>query len=112
MNRDEQEMALWREAYCARVTTPAYRATEADTAVAEFRKRYPPQPYAPPAAWYDGPPFAGEYHVEGLPCVCWVDEDVVWCPTWDREGERPRIRELPRNGRRVCLIPKPPEPKT
>ena len=45
MNRDEQEMALWREAYWdCRVTTPEYRARKADDAVAEFRLRYPPQP--------------------------------------------------------------------
>ena len=111
MTRDEQEMALWREVYSAsRLITRAGVEAEADAAVEAFRKRYPPQPSAPEAVWYDTPPRPGEYFVEGFPCVCWVDEDVVWYPAWDSAGEHPRIRELPRNGRRVCPIAKPPEP--
>lgn len=44
MNRDEQEMALWRCKYVASTMVHvASRADEADAAVAEFRKRYPPQ---------------------------------------------------------------------
>ena len=113
MTRDEQEMALWREVYLiSRMADRASGEVEADAAVEAFRKRYPPQPAAPKAVWYDTPPRAGEYDVEGLSCVCWVDEDVVWCPRWDCDDERPVIREMPRNGRRVCPITKPPEPTT
>jgi len=104
VTRDEQEMALWR-----RVAVDEGFGF-ADEAVEQFRKRYPPQTSAPPAVWYDEPPRAGEYHVEGLSCVCWVDEDVVWCPRWDCDDERPLIREMPRAGRRVCPITKPQEP--
>lgn len=113
MNRDEQEMALWRCEYAAsKLIAREDRATEADAAVAEFRKRYPAEPTAPPAVWYDNPPRPGEYHVVGLPRVCWVDEDVVYLPEWDRNGERPRIREMSLAGRRVCPIIKPQEPTT
>ena len=111
MNRDDQEMALWTLEYSAsRLSHAAGRAAEADAAVAAFRKRYPPQSSAPEAVWYDEPPRPGEYHVVGLPRVCWVDEDVVYLPEWDRDGERPRIREMSRAGRRVSPITKPQEP--
>lgn len=111
MNRDEQEMALWTLEYSAsRLITREGRAAEADAAVAEFRKRYPPQSEAPAAVWYDEPPRPGEYHVAGLPRVCWVDKDIVWLPVWDLANDRQLIRELPRNGRRVCPIHKPQEP--
>ena len=112
MNRDEQEMAMWREAYfSSRIVDRASREADADAAVEAFRKWFPPQPQAAPAAvWYDTPPHPGEYYVEGLPRVCWVDEDVVWYPAWDSAGERPRTRELSRNGRRVSPVTKPQEP--
>ena len=112
MNRDEQEMALWAAEYSAsRLICVADRAAAADFAVEQFRKRYPPQPVAPAPVWYGEPPRSGEYHVVGLPRVCWVDEDVVYLPEWDRDGERPRIREMSRAGRRVSPITKPQEPK-
>lgn len=113
MNREQQEMALWREAYCARVTTPDYRATEADAAVAEFRKRYPPQPQAPEAVWYDEPPFKKD----GTSYPCWIAGHsspyfVYWagrnwraCAPGNRNPDH-------LNGRRVCPITKPPEPTT
>ena len=111
MTRDEQEMALWAAEYSASSWLwDADRAAAADAAVAEFRKRYPVEPAAPAPVWYDEPPRPGEYHVVGLPRVCWVDEDVVYLPEWDRVYERPRIRELPRGDRRVCPIVKPQEP--
>ena len=111
MTRDEQEMALWRDTYgWSKLTARDGREAEADAAVAAFRKRYPAEPTAPPAVWYDEPPFPGEYHVVGLPRVCWVDQDVVYLPEWDCDGERPRIREMSRAGRRVSPIAKPQEP--
>ena len=113
MNREQQEMALWAAEYSASSWLwDADRAAEADAAVAEFRKRYPVEPAAHAPVWYDDPPRPGEYHVVGLPRVCWVDQDVVYCPEWDRDGERPRIREMSRAGRRVSPITKPPEPAT
>ena len=111
MTRDEQEMSLWAAEYSASSWLwDADRAAEADAAVAEFRKRYPAEPTAPAPVWYDEPPRPGEYHVVGLPRACWVDGNVVWYPEWDRDGERPRIREMSRAGRRVCPVAKPPEP--
>lgn len=121
MNRDKQEMALWRRVFERWYSRENYEIDTcgniADAAVAEFSKRYPPDPSATPATapeavWYDEPPFPGEYHVVGLPCVCWVDEDVLYLPEWDREHERPRIREMSRAGRRVSPITKPQEPTT
>ena len=70
------------------------------------------RPAAPTPVWYDEPPRPGEYHVVGLPRACWVDENVVWYPEWDRDGERPRIREMSRDDRRVSPIVKPQEPTT
>ena len=111
MTRDQQEMAIWAAEYSAsRLLCVADRAAAADAAVEQFRKRYPAEPTAPAPVWYDEPPRPGEYHVVGLPRVCWVDEDVVYFPEWDRDGERPRIREMSRAGRRVSPIAKPPEP--
>ena len=111
MNREQQEMALWRDAYrSSHSFDQPERARDADAAVAQFRRRYPADPAQPPAAWYDDPPHPGEYHVVGLPRACWVDEDVVYYPEWDRDGERPRIREMSRAGRRVSPIVKPQEP--
>ena len=119
MNRDEQEMIMWRRVYERWYAREGYEVDTcgdiADAAVAEFRKRYPvepdaPEPTAPGLTWYDEPPRPGEYHVAGLPHVCWVDEDVVYFPEWDRDGERPRIREMSRAGRRVSRIAKPQEP--
>lgn len=114
MNRYEQEMALWREAYwVCRVTTPTYRATEADAAVAEFRKRYPPQPTAPEAVWYDEPPFPkdGRHH------SCWVTgeshvQSVYWSVTACGWGYcQPHVSgPYPLHHRQVCPIVKPPEP--
>ena len=47
MNREQQEMALWRCKYVASTMVHAEsRADEADAAVAEFRKRYPAEPAA------------------------------------------------------------------
>lgn len=116
MNRDQQEMALWRRVFELWYSLENYEVDTccgmADAAVAQFRQRYPAEPAAPESVWYDEPPRPGEYYVEGWPCVCWVDGDVVWRPDWDRDGERPCIREVPRNGRRVCPIIKPQEPTT
>ena len=112
MNRDEQEMALWREVYSAsRLITRAGVEAEADAAVEAFRLRYPPQPSAPPAVWYDEPPFAKD----GKSYPCWVDGDAVHADVyWDGSQWWAWIVgsafQHPLAGRRVCPIAKPPEP--
>ena len=112
MSRDEQEMALWAAEYSAsRSIHAAGCAAEADFAVAEFRKRYPVEPAAPPAVWYDEPPFAKD----GKSYPCWVDGDAVHADVhWDGSewwvwivGSAFR---QPLNGRRVSPIVKPSEP--
>ena len=112
MNRDEQEMALWAAEYSAsRLISRESRAAEADAAVAEFRQRYPVEPAAPPAVWYDEPPFAKD----GKSYPCWVDGDAVHADVyWDGSQWWAWIVgsafQHPLNGRRVCPITKPPEP--
>jgi hypothetical protein len=113
VNRNEIEQKLWADQYHWGMVLSEDKPIScefADAAVAQFRQRYPAEPAAPEAVWYDEPPRPGEYHVEGSPCVCWVDGDVVWRPDWDHDGERACIREVPRNGRRVSPIIKPQEP--
>lgn len=115
MTRNEQEMSLWAAEYSAsRLISRENRATEADAAVAEFRKRYPPQPQTPEAVWYDEPPF--EKDGEGR--HCWVEcvdspQVVYWSETnseWRRcEGIGPW---RPLAGRRVSPIHRPQEPNT
>ena len=74
MNREQQEMALWREAYRSSHSFELReRARDADAAVAQFRQRYPAEPAAPEAAWYDDPPFAKD----GKSYPCWVEDDAV-----------------------------------
>ena len=114
MNREQQEMALWRCEYSAsRSIAWENRAAEADCAVEQFRKRYPPQSEAPAAVWYDEPPFEkdGEVH------YCWVvgcsDPQSVFWSTGRHEWNHffacnTAIHRLA--GRRVCPIVKPPEP--
>lgn len=114
MTRDEQEMALWAAEYvAARGVSAASASCAADEAVAEFRKRYPPQSAAPEAVWYDEPPFPknGKSH------PCWVDGDAVHGDVYWSDGEwRVWIVgsafQHPLAGRRVCPITKPPEPTT
>ena len=112
----EIEIRLWRDEFSRMRQTPEWTDAAMDAAddlLHRYRARYgQSQPTAPPAVWYDNPPHPGEYHVVGLPRACWVDEDVVYFPEWDREHERPRIREMSRAGRRVSPITKPPEPTT
>lgn len=122
MNRDKQEMALWRRVFEHWYRRELYEidtcGNVADVAVAEFRKRYPVEPTAPPAVWYDEPPFAkdgksypcwvdgwGLNHTTAVAEVYWYDDDwhmqIVGCP-----------RQYLLAGRRVCPIVKPPEPTT
>ena len=119
MTRDEQEMALWREAYSAsRIITRAGVEAEADAAVAAFRKRYPPQPSAPAPVWYDEPPFAKD----GESYPCWVADwgrhrtTVVAAVYWYDDAWRMQIvgyrNEHLLAGRRVSPIAKPQEPTT
>ena len=115
MTRDEQEMALWTLEYSAsRLIHAAGRAAEADAAVAAFRKRYPVEPAAPPAAWYDEPPFEKIDKTN----YCWVEDidspqGIFWS---NMQGEWRFFEGLsvsrPLNGCRVSPIVKPSEPTT
>ena len=117
MTRNEREQALWHDAYMLAMSqdpSPAESCGLADAAVAQFRKRYPVEPSAPEAVWYDEPPF--EKDGEGR--HCWVEcvdspQVVYWSETnseWRRcEGICP---SRPLAGRRVCPIAKPQEPAT
>ena len=59
--------------------------------------------------WQDEPDEEGEYHVRGIDQVCYVSDDIVWRPTWDKESESARIIEEPLNGRQVCPIGERPQ---
>ena len=115
MNREQQEMALWREAYRdSHCFLAQERARDADAAVEQFRLRYPAEPTAPAAVWYDEPPF----EKEGVVHRCWVEgfaasQELYW---FDLNGEWrffERVSDArPLAGRRVCPITKPQEPTT
>jgi len=113
VNRDKQEMALWATEYvAARAVSAASAAHAADEAVAQFRLRYPPQPSAPEAVWYDEPPFEKIDKANH----CWVENiDSPQAVYWSNLHGEWRFFEgvsnpRPLNGRRVCPITKPPEP--
>ena len=111
MTRDQQEMALWAAEYSAsRLIHAAGRAAEADAAVAEYRKRYPVEPTAPPAVWYDEPPFPKD----GESYPCWVDDERCACTVhWRHEWLVVLVGDYHTHrlaGRRVCPITEPPEP--
>ena len=114
MNRDEQEMALWREAWLLgmeEMTDYDGAAEAADAAVAAFRKRYPPQPAAPEAVWYDEPPLPKD----GTMLTCWIEGyRLPGFAFWNGEEWRMYVAgdryADPLAGRRVCPIVKPPEP--
>ena len=114
MNRDEREMALWQSEYgSSRLLAGEDRAAEADAAVARFRKRYPAEPTASPAVWYDEPPFPKN----GKSRPCWVDGDAVHADVyWDGSQWWAWIVgsafQQPLNGRRVSPIATPQEPTT
>lgn len=58
--------------------------------------------------WQPEPTHEGEHHVDGIDQVCYVSDDIVWRPTWDKESESARIIEEPLNGRQVCPVsPRP-----
>ena len=115
MTRDEQEMALWRCVYEHWFPRHGYEPEDcsgiADAAVAEFRKRYPPQVQAPEAVWYDEPPFLKE----GATHPCWIEGyalpgAVFWGgEEWQMYVSGDRYAD-PLAGRRVCPIVKPQEP--
>lgn len=106
MNRDEKEMALWRQ------FAVAVGFDTADAAVERFRKRFPPQPVAPEAVWYDEPPFPKD----GVVHRCWVEgfaalQGVYWLDMHSEWRFFERMSDTrPLNRRRVCPIVKPPEP--
>jgi hypothetical protein len=118
MNRNQQEMALWRRVYDRWYSREGYEVAEcgdiADDAVAQFRKRYPAEPAAPPAVWYDEPPFPQDGNCH----PCWVEacerpQSVCWSiqyREWQYFSYRTAVEPL--NKRRVCPIVKPPEPTT
>ena len=108
-------MALWTAEYvAARAVSAASASCAADEAVAQFRKRYPPQPSAPAAVWYDEPPFEKTDKAN----YCWVEnidspQAVYWSnlhDEWRLFKDESQTRRL--NRRRVCPITKPPEPTT
>ena len=116
MNRDKQEMALWRRVFEHWYRRELYEidtcGNVADAAVAEFRKRYPAEPTEPAPVWYDEPPF----DKNDQPHPCWLlgyakPVEVAYLP---RYGWQYAIlgmsswRDLA--GRRVCPIVKPQEP--
>ncbi len=115
MNREQQEMSLWCEAYMLAISQGASYgdADEAATTAAEsFRKRYPVEPEPPEPTWYDVPPFAKD----GKSHPCWVEGEKLpagvyfgrdWYVTLNCERY-----PSPLDGRRVCPIHKPPEPTT
>ena len=117
MNRDEQEMALWREAYRdSHCFLAQERARDADAAVEQFRQRYPAEPTAPAPAWHDEPPFPKD----GKSYPCWVDRwglnhtTAVAEVYWYYDDWHMQIVGCPSQyllaGRRVCPITKPQEP--
>lgn len=115
MNRDEQEMALWREVYSAsRLITRAGVEAEADAAVEAFRKRYPVETAAPAPVWYDEPPFEKIDKKN----YCWVEDiDLPQAVYWSKlQGEWRFFEGLsdtrPLAGRRVSPMTKPQEPTT
>jgi hypothetical protein len=109
-------MALWRRVYDRWYAREGYEVAEcgdiADDAVAQFRKRYPAEPAAPKAAWYDEPPFEKIDKTNH----CWVqDIDSPQAVYWSNlQGEWRFFEGLsvsrPLNGRRVSPIRKPQEP--
>ena len=118
VNRNQQEMALWRRVFERWYSREEYTVAEcggiADAAVAEFRKRYPAEPTAPEAVWYDEPPFEKIDKTN----YCWVqDIDSPQAVYWSNlQGEWRFFEGLsdtrPLNGRRVYPITKPQEPTT
>jgi hypothetical protein len=115
MNRDEREQAIWHDAYMLAMSQdphPTESSGWADAAVEAFRKRYPPQPTAPKAAWYDEPPFERD----GVVHRCWVEgcsdpQSVFWSigrREWKHFACNTAIHRLA--GRRVSPIVKPQEP--
>ena len=111
---EAQEMALWRRVY-EQWYARGYKVAEcddiADAAVAAFRKRYPVEPAAPEAVWYDEPPFAKE----GAARPCWIAGEPFPCAVYWAGLEwrayttgDSYVQRL--NGRRVSPIVKPQEP--
>lgn len=117
MTRDEQEMALWAAEYAASKSTfAADRAAAADLAAAFFAHRYPPDPSAtpataPPAVWYDEPPF----EKDGTTRPCWIAGKPFPCAVyWSGHEWTVYVAGdfYPQQlaGRRVYPITKPQEP--
>ena len=118
MTRNEREQALWHDAYMLAMSqdpSPAESSCLADAAVAEFRKRYPPDPSATPAAWCDEPPFErnGSHHpcwIQGATGVQIIYWSLLVCGWQCYDPMQSGLTPL--NGRRVCPINKPQEPTT
>ncbi len=114
MNRDEREQAIWHDAYMLAMSQdphPTESSGWADAAVEAFRKRYPPQPTAPKAVWYDEPPF----EKDGPTQPCWIaGQTLPSAVYWSGREWRVYIAGDSHvhglHGRRVSPIHKPPEP--
>jgi hypothetical protein len=102
------------------MVSAANRAADADAAVAEFRKRYPAEPAAPPAVWYDEPPFekidktnyCWVQDIDSPQAVYWSNLQGEWRFFEGLIGHDPEVFSdtRPLNGRRVSPMTKPPEP--
>jgi hypothetical protein len=122
VNRNQQEMSLWRRVFERWYSRKGYEIDTcggiADAAVEQFRLRYPVEPAAPEAVWYDEPPFARD----GKSYPCWIVE--LWRPVlvayfsdgsgwnWSYTGLSKRDFWHPLQGRRVSPIHKPQGPTT
>lgn len=120
MNREQQEMTLWRESYrSSHSFEQRERARDADAAVAQFRQRYPaepaaPEPTAPAPVWYDEPPFPKDGSVSPVWLFDYPFPILVayFGDGWAYEVPGRSDRWHPLAGRRVCPIVKPQEPTT
>ena len=119
MNREQQEMALWRRVFERWYSRDNYEVDTcggiADAAVAQFRKRFPVEPAAPDATWYDEPPFAKD----GATRPCWIAGSgrlylalVYWGGRNWRVSSLRDQNAVDLDSRRVCPIHKPQEPTT
>ena len=115
----EIEIRLWRDEFSRMRQTPEWTDAAMDAAddlLHRYRARYGhSQPTAPPAVWYDEPPFAKD----GTTRPCWIAGGGNLFPAavyWSGHEWRayvagdPRVQRL--HGRRVCPITTPPEPTT
>ena len=115
----EIEIRIWCDEFARMRQTPEWTDAAMDAAddlLHRYRARYgQSQPTAPPAVWYDEPPFAKD----GQSYPCWIyGEDDACAVYWSEFAMSPlwvylmpgEARPVPLNGRRVSPIAKPQEP--